>query len=253
MSILKRRVNSSSDFLIILQCHYLSLLCKFAHAFSTLEERIPWKYQFWHFQVFWWKFAKLLMSFSKPQVSFSSNFAWLFSIIEYNSSPLFEVKCCILCTKRTNQGADFLDFLVLRSKFTKFLSFSKQKISFSSNFTPLFFIMRHISSIVFSAETLYNFSKSSLSKYKFGEISSEQSKVWRFVLWWAPFVKISFTEKSTEELSPMTLKSVAEFKEQLSCGFKYDMGNLVNFHPTTQKSKNFTSIGYFCPQYTRSI
>ena len=74
------------------------------------------KYQFWHFQVFWWKFAK-------------------------------------------------------------FLSFLKQKISFSSNFAPLFGIMRHISSILFLAETLYTFSKSNLSKYKFGEISPEQSKV----------------------------------------------------------------------------
>ena len=27
----------------------------------------------------------------------------------------------------------------------------------------------------------------------------------------------------------MTLKSDAKFKEKLACGFKYDMGNLVNF------------------------
>ena len=47
----------------------------------------------------------------------------------------------------------------------------------------------------------------------------------------------------------MTLKSDAKFKEKLSCGFKYGMTNLVNFHPTTQKSKNFTSMGYFCPKY----
>ena len=40
-------------------------------------------------------------------------------------------------------------------------------------------------------------------------------------------------------------------KEKLTCGFKYDMRNLVNFHPTTQKSKNFTSMGYFCPKYMR--
>ena len=33
-------------------------------------------------------------------------------------------------------------------------------------------------------------------------------------------------------------------KEKLTCGFKYDMRNLVNFHPTTQKSKNFTLVGY---------
>ena len=54
---------------IILQCHYLQLLFKFvAHAFSTLDKRIP--------------------SFSKPQVSFSSNFAPFFGIIRHNSSIL---------------------------------------------------------------------------------------------------------------------------------------------------------------------
>ena len=49
----------------------------------------------------------------------------------------------------------------------------------------------------------------------------------------------------------MTLKSDAMFKEKLACGFKYDMRNLVNFNPTTQKSKNFTSMGCFCPKYMR--
>ena len=39
----------------------------------------------------------------------------------------------------------------------------------------------------------------------------------------------------------MTLKSNANFKEKLTCGFKYDMRNLVNFHPTTQKPENFFS------------
>ena len=36
----------------------------------------------------------------------------------------------------------------------------------------------------------------------------------------------------------MTLKNDAKFKEKLTCGFKYDMRNIVNFHPTTQKSEN---------------
>ena len=31
----------------------------------------------------------------------------------------------------------------------------------------------------------------------------------------------------------------------------YDMKNLVNLHPTIQKSKNFTRMGYFCPTYRR--
>ena len=43
----------------------------------------------------------------------------------------------------------------------------------------------------------------------------------------------------------MTMKSDAEVKEKLTCGFKYDMRNFVNFHPTNQKSKNFTSVDYF--------
>ena len=40
----------------------------------------------------------------------------------------------------------------------------------------------------------------------------------------------------------MTLKSDAKFKEKLTCSFKYHIKNLVNFHPNTQKSENFTSI-----------
>ena len=45
----------------------------------------------------------------------------------------------------------------------------------------------------------------------------------------------------------MTLKSDAKFKEKLTCGFKYDMKNLVNFLPTTQKSENLFWMGSFCP------
>ena len=47
----------------------------------------------------------------------------------------------------------------------------------------------------------------------------------------------------------MTLKNDAKFKEKLTCSFKYDIRNLVNFHPTTQKYENFTSMGSFCPKY----
>ena len=43
----------------------------------------------------------------------------------------------------------------------------------------------------------------------------------------------------------MTLKSDAKFKEKLTCDFKYDMRNLVNFYPTTQKSENFFSMALF--------
>ena len=49
----------------------------------------------------------------------------------------------------------------------------------------------------------------------------------------------------------MKLKSDATFKEKLTCGFKYDMRNLENFHRTTQKSENFTLMGYSVPKYIR--
>ena len=46
----------------------------------------------------------------------------------------------------------------------------------------------------------------------------------------------------------MTLNRDAKFQEKLTCGSQYDMTSLVNFHPTTQKSENVTSMGYFCPK-----
>ena len=36
----------------------------------------------------------------------------------------------------------------------------------------------------------------------------------------------------------MTLKGEAKFKGKLTCGLKNDIRNLVNFHASSQKSKN---------------
>ena len=53
----------------------------------------------------------------------------------------------------------------------------------------------------------------------------------------------------------MTLREVAKFKEKLTCGLKNEVGNLVNFHVSSRKSKNlsqkFTLIGSFCPKHTK--
>ena len=49
----------------------------------------------------------------------------------------------------------------------------------------------------------------------------------------------------------MTLKNDAKFKEKLSFGFKYDMRNVVNFQPATQKPENLTSMSSFCPKYIK--
>ena len=54
-----------------------------------------------------------------------------------------------------------------------------------------------------------------------------------------------------EELSFMTLKSDAKFKEKIICGFKYDLRNFANFLLDIQKSKNFTLMRYFYRKYMR--
>ena len=48
----------------------------------------------------------------------------------------------------------------------------------------------------------------------------------------------------------MTIKSDVKFEEKLTCGFEYDMRDLLNFHPTTQRFENFFLMGSFCPKYT---
>ena len=45
------------------------------------------------------------------------------------------------------------------------------------------------------------------------------------------------TLKFVEELCVMTMKNNAKFEEKLTCHFKTDMRNLMNFHLSTQKSK----------------
>ena len=71
----------------------------------------------------------------------------------------------------------------------------------------------HITPLYFLAKTLHILR--SLSKYKFGEILCEQSKVWNFAFWWAPLVQIMyiFSQKITEELSLMTLNSDPKLKK----------------------------------------
>ena len=45
------------------------------------------------------------------------------------------------------------------------------------------------------------------------------------------------TLKFTEELCVMTMENNARFEEELTCDFKSDMRNLMNFDSSTRKSK----------------
>ena len=45
--------------------------------------------------------------------------------------------------------------------------------------------------------------------------------------------------KFTGELCVMRMKNDAKFEEDLTCQFKIDMRNLINFDPSTRKSQKF--------------
>ena len=90
------------------------------------------------------------MSFSIPQVRFSSSFASLFNVLKDNSLILFQLKHYILWWKKAHKRAIFWNFQVFGSKFIKFLmSILKQQVNSSSNFASFFFFMTHNSSVSF--------------------------------------------------------------------------------------------------------
>ena len=70
----------------------------------------------------------------------------------------------------------------------------------------------------------------------------EQLKVSKLGFWWDPFIQSrkSMSLKSIEELCAMTIKNDANFEKELTCHFKVDMRNLMNFGPSTWKSRKFS-------------
>ena len=77
---------------------------------------------------------------------------------------------------------------------------------------------------------------------EYGKFSPEQLKVSKLGYWCDPLIQSrkSMSLKSTEELCVMTMKNDAKFEEELTCQFKIDMRNLVNFVLSTWKSQRFS-------------
>ena len=81
----------------------------------------------------------------------------------------------------TKERANVWDFWVFGPKFTKFLSFLKQQISFSSwDITPMYF---------FSLNVMYFQQKESIKVQIWWNFTWAVA-VWNFALWWAPFFQI---------------------------------------------------------------
>ena len=87
-----------------------------------------------------------------------------------------------------------------------------------------------INPLYFLAEILFTFNKRSLSKYKFDKISREQSKseILHFDGSFCPNY-IKFQLQKYRRIISHDTEEWCKFKEKLTCGFKYDMRNLVNF------------------------
>ena len=142
---------------------------------------------------------------------------------------------------------------MLAAKFTKFLSFLKQQVSFSSNFASLFIVMRHNSSILFQLKFYILSTKSayqSTNSVKF-HVSSYKSEILHSD---ELFLSKSYTvlaKRNPEELPLMTLKSDEPFKEEPDWEFQSRHEVFGEFYPTTQNSENFPSMSSFCPKYIR--
>ena len=76
---------------------------------------------------------------------------------------------------------------------------------------------------------------------EYGKFSPEQLKVSKLGFWWDPLIQSreSIRLKSPEKLRVMTMKNDANFEEELTCHFKIDLRNLMNFDPSTWKSQKF--------------
>ena len=85
---------------------------------------------------------------------------------------------------------------------------------------------------------IQNLKKNWLVIWKMTKFSPEHLKVSKLGLWWDPLIqnRKRMSLKSTEELCVMTMKNDAKFEEELTCHFKIDMRNLINFDPSTWKS-----------------
>ena len=146
VSILKRQVNSSSNFALffIVIVHNSSVIFKLIYFLLWIKR----SHQSPNVETFECSSKNLANSschFPNHQSVFlqflhQSSVSWKISPLCYFSS-----KYQILCTKGTSQSGYFekFDCSSLRSKFTNFWSFLKLLIGFSSNFASFISVMRY--------------------------------------------------------------------------------------------------------------
>ena len=134
----------------------------------TLFKRSPLKYKFLRFFSARVKIVKFLMSILNGQYNSSSNFASILIVMRQNSLVNFKVIHFLLWIKGSHQSPKFLGFQRCSGKNLLNSSFIfESTIQFSFKCSSIFSAIKHNSSILFFAQTLYTLVKSSLLKCKF--------------------------------------------------------------------------------------
>ena len=87
-----------------------SVMFYITETLYTNDKSSTSKCKFSDLPLFALKFTKFFRSCMEPRVSFSSNFAPLFSVMRYNSSVIFHLNFYMLWTKETIQSANFQTF-----------------------------------------------------------------------------------------------------------------------------------------------
>ena len=170
MLILKRQVNSSSHFasFSIVMTHNSSVNFKLIHFLLWIKgsHQSP---NFGTFQCF----AIFPMSFSKTQVSFSSKFLSIFSVMKDNLSVLFMSNVIYFAQKEPIK-ARILIISCAQVKIQQILVIFETTNQFFFKFCTTLQCDERYLLYTILVEILYTCNKRSLSKYKFGEISHEQ-------------------------------------------------------------------------------
>ena len=112
------------------------------------------------------------MLFSKPQVSFSSNFASLSSAMKDNSSFFFLDQTLHTFHAKNQSKHKFLRLFSARIKIHQILVSFETANQFFFKFCINLQCHQTQLLCTFLAEILYTFNKRSISRYKFGEIES---------------------------------------------------------------------------------
>ena len=117
--------NTRSGFIQIL--HRCSVSWKitplyfFSSSLIYFRQKEPIEVKYLDFWVIWWKFTKFLLSYLKPQVSFSLNFASLFIVMRGNSSVFFLAETLYDLDQRSPSRCKSSRFWLLTWNFTKFM------------------------------------------------------------------------------------------------------------------------------------